>query len=91
MRRRRHRGWAPGGTRLVAVFLRGAGYDIGDNLNSALHDLWFALLFRHPECGRWIGEGDRNPVQRHLDTYLELCRHAVLDMAFSKNQNQARL
>ncbi len=35
------------GTRVVAAVLRVAGYDIGSDLNDALDNLWFTLLFKH--------------------------------------------
>src|SRR5437764_5229198 len=34
------------GTRVVAEILRGLGYHIGDDLNSAADNLWFTLLFK---------------------------------------------
>src|SRR5690625_1809266 len=34
------------GTRMIAQFLRDAGYYLGDDLNTANDNLWFTLLFR---------------------------------------------
>jgi hypothetical protein len=47
--------WAPiavggvggSGTRVVAAILKEAGIRIGDDLNHALDNLWFTLLFKH--------------------------------------------
>jgi glycosyltransferase involved in cell wall biosynthesis len=39
------------GTRLGAVLLRELGYYIGDDLNGALDNLWFTLLFKTPGIG----------------------------------------
>lgn len=36
------------GTRVVAGALRGAGWYLGDDLNTALDNLWFTLLFKYP-------------------------------------------
>lgn len=36
------------GTRVVAAALRRAGWYLGDDLNAALDNLWFTLLFKHP-------------------------------------------
>ena len=37
------------GTRVVAAALRRAGWYLGDDLNAALDNLWFTLLFKYPE------------------------------------------
>jgi hypothetical protein len=37
------------GTRALAAVLRAMGYNIGDELNAALDNLWFPVLFRRPE------------------------------------------
>ncbi|MCE9629805.1 MAG: sulfotransferase [Planctomycetia bacterium] len=36
------------GTRLIAAILRESGYFIGDDLNAALDNRWFSLLFNRP-------------------------------------------
>jgi hypothetical protein len=42
------------GTRVVAAFLNGLGYDIGNNLNRALDDLTFTALFKRPDLYRGV-------------------------------------
>ncbi len=37
------------GTRLIALFLKRLDFHIGDDLNSALDNLWFTLLFKREE------------------------------------------
>jgi hypothetical protein len=68
------------GTRVGATLLRMLGYYLGDDLNDALDNLWFTLLFKRRSillegaaefreltslfCARMAGEADVSPSQR---------------------------
>jgi hypothetical protein len=57
------------GTRAVAQVLQGLGVDLGADLNGALDDLLFTLLFKQP---RWLDRTDDGGVARRLDLYQRL-------------------
>jgi hypothetical protein len=42
------------GTRLVAQIIAGLGWSLGDDLNEAVDNLWFTLLFKRPDL--WSGD-----------------------------------
>lgn len=57
------------GTRAVAQVLQGLGVDLGSDLNGALDDLLFTLLFKQP---RWLDRAGAPGVDEHLDLYERL-------------------
>ena len=68
------------GTRLVARILNGHGYFIGADLNDALDNLWFTLLFKRLEILDYSG-----------DEYADLCdlfRRAMTGHVLSSEQRE---
>jgi len=57
------------GTRVVVEILREIGFYIGDDLNSALDNLWFSLLFKRPKWFNKNHKKNRSEIFKGLNIF----------------------